>query len=198
MSAKISIRAATPADASDMAVLVDIAAYGLASCHWRGAVTRGEGVSVLEVGRMRALRKEGSFSYLNGVMADYGGRAAGLLVGYNQPDVPEDVDPNEIDPVLRPLYELEALAVSTWYVNVLATFHEFRGKGVGTALMGEAGRIAARAGRTDLSLIAEDDNVGGIRLYERLGFKEVARRTFVPFAGSRPAEHFILMIRRGG
>lgn len=195
MSGEITIRPASRRDASDMAILVDIAGYGLPSYAWRDMVESGEAISVMEAGRIRALRDEGSFSWRNAIMADLDGRTAGLLVGYRQPDTPEEVDLAEIDPVFRPLFELEALAPATWYVNVLATFAEFRSRGVGRALMAEAERQGADAGTTGLSLIVEDDNEGGTRLYRSLGFEEKARRPFVTIPGGRDAKDWILMVK---
>jgi ribosomal protein S18 acetylase RimI-like enzyme len=193
MSGSVTLRPAKRTDAASMAVLVDIAGYGLPAWLWRAAVRRGEAVSVLEVGRMRALRDESSFSWRNTTIADLDGEVAGMLTGYRQPDEPEKVDLAEIDPILRPLFELEPLSPGTWYINVLATFAEHRGKGVGTALMGEASSIARRADARGLSLIVEDDNTGARRFYERLGFTELARRPFRVFPGGQKAEHWVLM-----
>lgn len=189
------IRPATPADAASMAVLVDIAGYGLPAWIWSAAVARGDASSVLEVGRSRALREQGSFSYRNAFIAELDGNVAGMLTGYRQPDTMTIDDLAEVDPVLRPLFALEALAPGTWYVNVLATFAEYRSKGVGAALLAQAETLARQTNASGLSVIFEDDNLGGRQLYERTGFKEVASRPFVAFPGCRPAHAWILMAK---
>lgn len=191
----ITLRQARRSDASDMAVLVDTAGFGLPVFVWRDSVERGEADSVLEAGRARALRDEGSFSWHNAVMAEFDGHTAGLLVGYRQPDEVDQADPAGVNPVFRPLVELEALAPATWYVNAVATFPEFRGRGVGSALVAKADRMGADTGAAGVSLIVQDDNVAAIRFYERSGFRETARRPFVPFPGCRPARTWVLMIK---
>ena len=195
MSENITIRPATPADAPAMAILVDIAAHGLAAYFWQGRVRDGEAYSVLEVGRARAMRDEGSFSWRNSTIAEIDGQIAGMLVGYRQPDDAGEVDLDDLDPVIRPLMELEPLSAGTWYINVLASFAEFRSRGVGSALMEKADQLAAESGARGLSLIVEDTNLKARQLYERLGFSEVARRPFHAFPGSYPVENWILMER---
>jgi ribosomal protein S18 acetylase RimI-like enzyme len=195
MTGPITTRPARPGDAASMAILVDIAGHGLPAYFWSSAVARGEAYSVLEVGRERARRDEGSFSWRNATMAEIDGAIAGMLVGYRQPDSPEFTDPEDYDPVVRPLIELEPLSRASWYINVLASFAEFRGRGVGTALLGEAETIARRTAARALSLIVEDVNSGAMRLYRRHGFNEVARRTFHPFPQCHPVQNWILMER---
>jgi ribosomal protein S18 acetylase RimI-like enzyme len=193
---KVTLRAARRGDASDMAVLVDIAGYGLPSHYWSAAVKRGEAISALEAGRMRALRAEGLFSYRNAVIAEVAGEVAGMLLGYRQPDAMTAETGPEADAVLRPLVELEALAPGTWYVNVLATFAEYRGRGVGRALLDRAEEIAAQTLARGLSLIVEDDNAGARRLYTAKGYVETATRPFHRFPGCHPAENWILMVKQ--
>lgn len=191
----ITIRAATPHDAADMAVLVDIAGHGLPAWLWGGAAKRGEAYSALEVGRSRALREEGAFSWRNARIAEIDTAVAGLLVGYREPDYPEDEDLNQIDPILRSLVQLEALASSTWYINVLAVYAEFRGRGVGSALIGEAERLAREANASGLSLIMQDDNGEALRVYVRHGFETAAARPYVPFAAGASAKNWLLMTK---
>jgi GNAT superfamily N-acetyltransferase len=47
--------------------------------------------------------------------------------------------------MLVPLLELMNLALSTWYVHVLAAYPEHRGKGLGAALLALAERLAVPA-----------------------------------------------------
>jgi len=195
MTGRITTRPATPRDAASMAILVDIAGHGLPAYFWSSAVARGEAYSMLEVGRERAMRDEGSFSWRNATMAEIDGAVAGMLVGYRQPDSPEVTDPEDYDPAVRPLIELEPLSRASWYINVLASFAEFRDQGVGTALLREAERIARQTEARALSLIVEDVNDGAMRLYRRHGFTEIARRRFLPFAQCHPVHNWILMER---
>lgn len=56
----------------------------------------------------------------------------------------------------------------------LTTFEEFRGRGIGTALLVELLRSARSRGLKAVSLSVEDGN-GARRLYERCGFEVVGR-----------------------
>ena len=121
------VRPATPADAADMARLVDLASEGMVRRFWAEMAEPGE--DVFAVGARRAARDEGAFSWRNGWIAELGGMVAGLLVGYRIGDAPEPVD--EAPAMVRALVELENAALGSWYVNVLATYAPHRGRGVG-------------------------------------------------------------------
>lgn len=192
----IKIRPAHPADASDMAVLVDIAGHGLAAFFWGRSRSETDPDSVLEVGRSRALRDEGSFSWRNAFMAELDDRVAGMLTGYRQPDKMDDDDLDELDPLIRPLVELESMAPSTWYVNVLATHAEFRRQGIGSALMTKAEDLARAEGTSGLSVIVEDSNTGARRLYERHGYTLEAERPYVPFGERSHSKFWQLLVRQ--
>jgi ribosomal protein S18 acetylase RimI-like enzyme len=71
------------------------------------------------------------------------------------------------------------LAPGTWYVNVLAVLPEYRSAGLGTALLEFAEKTAKKLGHHGLSVIVADSNTGARRLYERLGYREQARRKMV-------------------
>lgn len=192
----IVIRPATRADAAAMTVLIDIAGYGLPSWLWSTAPARDPRQSVLDFGRRRALREEGAFTYRNAFIAEHDGQTAGMLLGYREPDEPPPSPGADAHPVLRPLFELEALAAGTWYINVLATFPEFRGRGIGSALMRKVEALAVETGASRPSLIVQDDNEGAIRIYERHGYRTVAARPFVPFPDCAPADNWLLMLRQ--
>ncbi|HVG46759.1 MAG TPA: GNAT family N-acetyltransferase [Rubellimicrobium sp.] len=187
-------RHATPADAPALAHLVDIAGEGLPSYLWAQMAEEGE--TALDVGRWRARREEGSFSYRNAVVADPGGGVEAALVGYPLPDGPESI-PDDLPAMFVPLQKLENLAGGTWYVNVLATYPEYRDQGHGTHLLGIAQRLARAAGCRGLSLIVADTNFGARRLYERSGFRPMASRRMVKEGWQGPGENFLLMIQEG-
>jgi len=143
---KPSFRPATKTDAAVLAVLVDIAGEGMPSFMWStlGAV----GQSVLEFGRERARRDTGGFSFKNATVAEIGGEIAACLVGYRLDD-PNDLDGSlaETPEIVRPLVRLEAKVSGSWYVNVLATFPEFRRHGIGGELLAIAERKGEKRAR---------------------------------------------------
>ena len=95
-----------------------------------------------------------------------------------------------------PLQELEDLVPGTWYVNVLAAYPEHRGKGYGTALLGLAEQFARQTRRRGMSIVVADTNAGARRLYERCGYREVARRRMVKEGWEHPGSEFVLLTKR--
>jgi ribosomal protein S18 acetylase RimI-like enzyme len=182
------VRPATPADAADLARLVDLASEGLARRFWAELAEPGE--DVFAVGARRAARGEGAFSWRNAAIAEMGGAVAGGLVSYRLGDAPEPVE--GLPAVARPLVELENRAPGSHYVNVLATYAAFRGRGVATALLRHAARAAGAAA---LSLIVADGNATARRLYEGFGFVERARRPIVKDGWESASREWVLMTR---
>ena len=163
-------------DAPLLAELVNYAGEGLPLYLWGKLAVPGE--SAWDVGRRRAAREEGSFSYRNATMIEHDGRCAGCVIGYEIPDAPVPIG-DDMPALFVALQELENLAPGTWYVNVLAVRPEMRGRGLGTRLLGLADAKARAIGKRGLSVIVSDDNPGARRLYERCGFALRASRPMV-------------------
>ena len=193
MEPEVSFRPASRADAAALAVLVDIAGEGMPAYLWSSLAAPGQ--SVLELGRERAGRDSGGFSWKNAVVAEVNGEVAAGLVGYRLDD-PYDLGVlAEIPPIVQPLVKLEAKAPGSWYVNVLATFPEFRGLGVGTTLLEIAESNAGEAGAAALSVIVASWNEAAGRLYRRAGYEAVATEPAIPFPGCPHTGDWILMVK---
>jgi GNAT superfamily N-acetyltransferase len=188
-------RRATPADSEAMADLVHFASEGLAFYLWSRMA--GPGGDPWAVGRERARRPAGAFSYSNAILAERDGRVAAGLIGYPLADVPEP-PPDNPPAMFVPLNELEELVPGTWYVNVLAAYPEHCGKGLGTALLSLAEELARQTLRRGMSIIVADTNVGARRLYERCGYREVASRRMVKEGWVHPGTSFVLLAKRLG
>ena len=186
-------REAQKSDAAELAKLIDLAGEGLPFYLWRQMAAAGE--DPWEIGRQRAARDTGGFSYRNSVVAEVDGKVVGALVGYPVADEPEAIDPDSTPPMFVPLRELENLAPGTWYVNSVAVFPEARGLGLGSALMRCAERTASDLGLRGISLIVSDANDGARRLYERLGYRETGSRPMVKEQWQNAGENWVLMIR---
>lgn len=185
-------RRGTIEDAPVLAELVNYAGEGLP--HYLWSTLAGPGESAWDVGLARAAREDGSFSYRNAYMIDYEGQCAGALIGYEIPDSPEPV-PHDMPAMFVPLQELENLAPGTWYVNVLAVRPQFRGKGLGTQLLGLARRTAQALSKRGLSVIVSDANHGARRLYERCGYRERAVRPMVKEGWANEGGNWVLLTR---
>jgi ribosomal protein S18 acetylase RimI-like enzyme len=189
----IGVRAARPDDAAALADLINFAGEGLPLYLWERLAQPGE--TAWEVGRRRACREEGSFSYRNAVIAQYGDDVAGSLITYRIADQPTAIDPAEVPAMFVPLLELENLALGTWYVNVLAVYPRFRNLGIGTRLLEVAGQQAKDAGCRGESIIVSDANPGASRLYERCGFRHRAVRPMVKDDWVNPGRNWVLLTR---
>lgn len=187
-----SLRNATPEDADTLAKLINYAGEGLPYYLWEKMAEAGE--TPWDVGRRRAQREEGSFTYKNATVADVDGEAAACLIGYVIGDEPVPID-ETMPPMFVPLQELENLALSTWYVNVLAAQPHFRGQGIGTRLMDVAEQRAKDAGCAGLSIIVSDANTGARRLYERCGCVERATRPMVKEDWPSEGENWVLLTK---
>ena len=188
---KSPYRGATPQDAVALAELVNIAGEGLPLYLW--ARMAGEGESPWRIGRQRARRESGGFSYRNTVVQDVDDKVVAALIGYPLANEPEPVDYSELPAMFVPLQQLEDLVPGTWYINVLAAFPEHRGKGYGTGLLAVAERIAAQKGCKGLSLIVSDGNPRALQLYARSGFREIASRPMVKDTWENAGENWILL-----
>lgn len=99
-------------DAAVLAELVNYAGEGLPLYSWEKMAQPGE--NAWDVGRRRAMREDGGFSYKNALMIDCDGEAAGALIGYEIGDVPEQIS-DDLPGLFVPLQELENEALGSWY-----------------------------------------------------------------------------------
>lgn len=186
------IRDARPSDADHLVRFINMAADNLPLHFWKKSAAPG--VDPIAYGRERAARDAGSFSYRNAWLAEVEGQVAACLLGYPTADAPEPIDPGT-PAIFVPLLELEALAPGSWYLNVLATYPQFRGRGLGSALLAKAEAVTRSAGRSSISLIAEDTHQDALRLYRAKGFTEIARRPVVKDDWPVEAREWILFLK---
>jgi ribosomal protein S18 acetylase RimI-like enzyme len=189
----VKIRNATGSDCAELAELINFAGEGLPLYLWQQTAAPGE--DPWKIGRERAARETGSFSYRNAVVAETGGKIAGALIGYPVAEEPAAIDVDSTPAMFVPLLELENLAAGTWYVNAVAAFPDTRGLGVGSKLMTWAERNATELGLRGISLIVSDANPGARKLYERLGYAELARRPMVKEQWHNDGRNWVLMIK---
>jgi len=172
---------------------MDIAGHGLPAYVW--SLSAKEGQEPIDVGTERAAREDGNFSYRNAVVAEEDGEVVAMVLGYRLPEAGKGVDLDEVPEVLRPLLELELLAPGTLYVNGLATLPGYQGRGLGSRLLQAASALAAEAGCDEMSIQVFEQNEGALGLYERHGYRFVARRRAVPHP-SYPYDGDVLLLTR--
>ena len=186
-------RHATPDDALAMAELVNIAGEGLPLYLWTKMAAPDE--DPWEIGQQRAKRDSGSFSFRNTIVGQVDDKVVCALIGYPLADTPKPVNYEEMPAMFVPLQELEDLVPGTWYVNVLATYREYRGKGYGSELLAIAEQLAVDTARSGMSLIVSDANVGARRLYKRQGYAQLATRPMVREAWENAGENWVLLAK---
>ena len=180
MARACTIRRARKNDAREIAKLFDIASGGLANYIW--SKVQGPGQSLLDVGEARYARENTIFSYQNCMMAEHEGEIAGMMHGYVESGPPDEV--RDGDPILKPYLELELYG--SLYISSIAVFENHRGRGIGTHLLHWTFAHATEIGMGKVSLICFERNEDAMRLYTRLGFREIDRRPIVP----HPSLHY--------
>jgi ribosomal protein S18 acetylase RimI-like enzyme len=187
-----TFRPATVDDAGVLAELINYAGEGLPLYLWGEMTEPGE--AAWDVGRRRAAREEGSFSYRNATIIEHDGQCAGCLVGYEILDKPDPI-PDDMPSMFVPLQELENQAPGTWYINVLAVRPQFRSQGLGTKLLALAEETAHGLGMRGMSVIVSDANLGAYRLYKRLGYNEQARKLMVKGNWQNEGRSWVLLMK---
>lgn len=176
-----------------MAKLMNMAGEGLPAWLWSQMAEPGD--DPMAFGARRVAGTEGGFSYTHVHVAEVDDALAGMLLGYRLADPYDTSDLNNCPEVVRPLLKLESMAPGSWYVNAVATAPEFRGRGIGSRLMGLAEQLAGKSGAGRLSLIVAEANRGAVLLYERLGYETVATRRVIAFPDCPHDGNWILMTR---
>lgn len=179
-------------DAPALAQLVVMAGDGMPLLVWEEMREPGE--DVWDVGARRAAREEGQFSYRKARVIRQDGTVISSLVGYPLDEVVPETELDDLPPLFRPLVELENEAVPSWYVNVLATFPQARGKGAAKALLADAEAQARGLGQTRMSIITSDDNPA-LNLYEHVGYRQVTRCAVVRDGWETDSKEWILLIK---
>jgi GNAT superfamily N-acetyltransferase len=192
MDIRSPFRRANQSDASLLAELVNYAGEGMPVYLWEKLAKPGE--TAWDVGRQRAARESGSFSYRNTVLIEHNGRGAGGLIGYEIPDDPPPLA-SDLPAMFVPLQELETMAPATWYVNVLAVLPEFRSRGLGSKLLNLADETGRTLKKRGMSVIVSDANLGARRLYERHGYREAASRAMVKEDWVNRGQNWVLLTK---
>ncbi len=187
------IRNATKEDAEALAYLINLAGEGIPEYFWKTMATGDE--SPLAVGANRAMRNEGNFSYKNAKICMENDQLAGMILSYKIPDPYLLEDLTEYPELVHPLVKLEAKVPGSWYINAVATFEKFRGKGIATLLLQDTENQARQADCHTLSLIVASENTNAVKLYEQLGFIRISALPVISYEGCMHGGEWLLMTR---
>jgi ribosomal protein S18 acetylase RimI-like enzyme len=194
VTAPITIRPAIKADATEVALLVNIATHGGVGIGWQHDARAQGTYDPAEVGRLDMLDETSDLNWRHAYMAESDGEVVGMLLGYPEPDEMPPLP--EVEGFLRPIVELEWLTGGKWFVSMLAVHAPWRGKGIGSRLLALAEEKRVETGRRGLALIVEDRNRGARSLYERDGFAVAASRPMQRYPdGTQPGKDWLLMVK---
>lgn len=186
----ITLRAAQKSDAPAIAELFLLSSDGLASYIWSRLATPGE--TLAAVGARRYAREGVAFSYENCLVAVEDDAVVGMAHSF--PMERDEPSGEESDPVLRPYAELEDYG--SLYLSGVALFPDHRGRGIGKRMMAATEARARALGLPRISLICFERNEAALRLYRRLGYREIARRPLVPHPSLHYADGDALLLAR--
>lgn len=180
-------------DCLAIAELAQLAGHGIPGYFWTEWQQPGD--SIVEAGARKAACETTDFSYRNARLAWIDEKVAGMLMAYRMSAAgSENEDPADFPEFVQPMIELELLVPDSFYINMLATFPQFRGNGVGTALMGLVDELAHALGCNLVSMEVFDSNPGALRLYQRLGYEIIAQRDMIASA-YLPAGQVLLLTK---
>jgi ribosomal protein S18 acetylase RimI-like enzyme len=190
---KMPLRAATLDDAKILADLINLASEGISYYLW--SLDAAPDQDPWEIGRERAVRETGGFSYRNAVLYEVEGLPVGMLLGYKLPDIIANDDLAGVPDFVVPLLELEALASGSWYINGLAVLPGYEGHGIASHLLALADEMAGNSGARETSLIVADENDRAHSLYEYKGYQQRASKPVISHAGAPHKGHWVLMVK---
>ncbi len=180
------MRKATSADGRALAELINYAGEGIPLWLWKKLA--GPGMDPWALGAERQARRAEAGQV---IVIDEGAGVMAAMTGYVIA-APEPIT-DDIPPILRVLQEMENTVVGSWYLNVLATYPRARGRGFGARLVRHAEAIASHLDLPAVSIIVADQNFGALRLYQRLGYREIDRREIVKEDWENPSTEWILI-----
>lgn len=167
---KIVVRPAVAADAPFIGLVV------LMALHY------DETHPMYDIFKELAGRDDSQYSYKNALVAELDGKPAGSIIGY---------DGARLHELRKPLYELmvakfgsvrpveDETSAGEFYVDSIAVLPEYRGCGVGRALLADLCRRVFAKGFDKVGLLVDVTNPKAEDLYASLGFRRVNPTTFL-------------------
>ena len=196
MNNRPAYRPACAGDSRFIAEMIDISSDGVALLEWTEAAQAAGDRTALDMGAEMYAAGEGDYSYRNCMLAEVSGRPAGMLLSFPvHPREPAEVvqsPPFDGSDVFAPYKDLEA--PDTWYVCGVAVLPDYRGHGIGKALMAIAGQQARDHGYDRLSLVVFEENATALRLYQHLRYQVIDRAPIVPHPLIRCSGDALLMV----
>jgi ribosomal protein S18 acetylase RimI-like enzyme len=183
---------------------MQIASEGVCDYVWSLQQAEFPDVPLVDIGAKRYAQGEGNFSYRNCVVAGVDNAEAdpqiqGLMMTFAipplEPTAEAEPSADDVSPEMAVLAPYMLEQPNSWYICALAVFEPYRGQGIGTRFLELAVEQARSRGIPQLSLLCFEQNSGALRLYQRHGFREVARAEVVPHPLIHPTGDVLLMTK---
>ncbi|MGY8994960.1 MAG: N-acetyltransferase family protein [Alphaproteobacteria bacterium] len=189
-----SIRSAQIADLPHLATALMEASGGLVEAVYEGVIPGRDAHLIVE---HLFSRPNTTTDVTNCLVAEHNGRVLGSIHAFPM-DAMGDGPPDPLVPEDRfylyaPFEHMHA--DGSYYIMAVAVYPEFQGSGIGKHLIAEAESAARAKGFKQMSLNVFAENQGAVRLYESLGYKEVAREPAVGHDKIRYGGDVLLMTR---
>lgn len=177
----ITIRKATKEDAGQIARIITMAFHPDLCDN----MSVGNGTEIIfDLMSRLATKEESQYSYRNTLVCEVDGCVAGGACGYDGKDFHRLREALFSDLRENGLPVPDGLSEETeegeFYIDSVAVFPEYRGKGIASMLIGAMEGWAADMGIRTIGLLVDADNPAAERLYSRLGFE---RKGVKPFLG---------------
>ena len=182
---KIEIRPATPLDAADAARLIFMTGVGIFKYLFYSKIEKTQAI----LGRLFEMTAN-DFTHECAHLTEVDGQIAGLIHFVDRAVMQKNykgtgkalIKAMGLFPTLirlRRFIEFESLFPDpdekTLYINHLATFEEFRGRGIANKLLRFCEQEASNRNLTKLALDVEVDNRFAIRVYEKHDFRNILK-----------------------
>ena len=189
----VNLRPATHDDIPNLAQLHLLAAHGLFDALYHDAIP---GLPINEI--IERVLRTGTMSYESASVAVREGKVIGEIQTFpfdhfgNAP--PDPFIPKERLVLYKPFGPLRPLGAGSYYINILAVYPQFQGKGIGSKLVKLALSHAVQRGFSKLSLHSFDD-APVVAFYQRLGFTVVGRSPLIEHEMLQFSGDLLLMAR---
>jgi ribosomal protein S18 acetylase RimI-like enzyme len=194
----IALRTATEADVPHLSRLYIMATGGLMNAAYADRTVE---VPLEEIIKWRFKQLGSIRSYEHCLLAHEGSQIAGMLYAYpiaRLKDAPSDPrltgrGKSYLAPGMELLHRVE---ISSYYINAVAVYSDFRGCGLAKRLMAAAAVDAKKLGLSDLTLLCFEQNELAMPLYKNLNFETIARAQVVAHPLLQHAGDLLLMRQR--
>ena len=126
--------------------------------------------------------EDSQYSFRNALIAEYEGKAAGVICGYDGARL-EELKHKSLEIIKKrtgkEVFVEKETGEGEFYIDSLGVLPEYRGQGLGKELLQEMTEQAFEQGHSLVGLLVDYNNPKAEALYEKLGFKKMETVDFL-------------------